>query len=508
MSEIPVIERTYREEWLLRLQGRENHPFVIDGDRSLSFQGFYEKAVGLANALSKIGVASGADVAIRATRSLESLLYLHALMLLGAKLWLLDAHLGAKGFLANLHFKLAPDWIISNERFLEGKARNGGWEIAKKGEEFKALTPVDKVPSSSSLNAPKDFNCHQAGLIIFTSGSTGTAKGAFLSQFNMLNHIENFADAYDARDTDHDMQMLPLHHVYGLCLSLMAFRKGYWIDFPEDISFPGISKEIIAKDISILNTVPTYALGLADYIKKEGISFPSLRLGCLAGAPVTVGQFSFIEETLGMNFYPVYGETECIGISALRVGDPQQKRAATVGHWLKMGEYRIADENDNPLPDGKIGEVQLKSPAMFEGYYKDEAATKAVFTADGYLHSGDLGYLDEGKYLHLTGRKKAIIIKNGNNISAEKVEDALESLPFVESAAVVGRNSESKGEEVCAYIVLKQGEQANEEKIRDALAGSLFKNEIPDVILFGEKMLLNSSLKKDKPKIKALFGAK
>jgi fatty-acyl-CoA synthase len=187
-----------------------------------------------------------------------------------------------------------------------------------------------------------------------------------------------------------------------------------------------------------------------------------------------------------------------MGIACASYKDSKQKRASTVGKFYQMGKGTICGENDEELPQGQEGEIIIESPAVMLGYANDTTRTQK-------LHTGDLGYVDEEGFLHITGRKKDVIIKNGVNISVIKIERALLSLPEVEDVVVVGVEDSNVGEVPCAMVTLKK-EGITPEEIIKKLGAHLTKIELPKKIEIVGEIPLTSSGKHDKKRIKEFFG--
>ena len=326
-----------------------------------------------------------------------------------------------------------------------------------------------------------------------------------LSQYNIVNHFRNHSVVVDFNENDCSIDLLPIHHVFGLGLLIMGLLKRYKIFFPRILSLEYTAECVEKYSITWLDGVPSFMLALADYHKRTGFKADTLRGGNLGGAPSTKAQFDFIESELGMKLLPVYGQSECIAIAAGCDWESASVRASTVGKFLPMNEGYILDENGNEVTRGQEGEICVKGPAVLTGYYGDKNATREVIDEEGRLHTGDLGWVDKEGYLHISGRKKDIIIRNGNNISAGKIEEALYALEVVSRAVVVGVKHEKWGEIPCALVVLNKNQHADEEAIKEALKESLLKIELPEKIVIADEFPLTSSGKPDKQKIKEMF---
>ena len=325
--------------------------------------------------------------------------------------------------------------------------------------------------------------------IIFTSGSTGKNKAVVLSEWNLISNLIDSAPlGYYSRD-DIALGALPLTHVFGLALLTGALVLEYSIYFPEMISVPGLLDCIEREGITRMNGVPSLYLAMAD--ESEGRDLRSLRAGFIGGGPVTREQFAYIEEKLGMTLISVYGMSECIGISCASYQDPRDVRASGVGPVYPMNRVRILDECGQEVPTGKEGEILVNGPMRMLGYYG------SPLTKEEFFPTGDLGYLDETGVLHLSGRKKEVIIRKGNNLSPLRIEEAFLSLPGIRTCVVVGLPDEKEGEIPAAMIVGTYDESA--------LGNLLHKNELPAFVLPVESIPLTASGKPDKPKIKEIL---
>ena len=472
--------------------------FLFDENRCYTVEGAYRAAVAIGNRLYACGVREGSAVALRCTRSLDACLIYLALQMMGAMALLTDPHQSAEGFLRNTDAR--AEFLITNERADCDISANGNWEVSGHGSLEISYPAGDEA---RVFAVAKDL--HTPATVVFTSGSTGKGKGVMLSQYNLVNHIRNFSVSGCYFETDVSAELLPVHHVFGLAVLLMGLIKRYCIFFPKTVDIRYAAECIEARQITRLDGVPSFALALAEHHGKTNFCADSLRVGVLGGAPSTKTQFDFIEQELGIKLLPVYGQSECIGITGADETQSGSVRSSTVGKFLPMNEGFILDESGVEAPSGEEGEICVKGPAVMLGYLGDEDATREAIDGEGRLHTGDLGWLDEEGNLHISGRKKDIIIRNGNNIPTGKIEEALHTLEAVSRAAVVGIQHEEWGEVPCALVVIKDGRIISEEEIKKALEPRLAKNEMPEKILFAQTLPLTSSGKPDKQKIRRMF---
>ena len=471
---------SYLEEFA---RDEDDKLFLFDEVNNYSVDDIYRLTCGLATYFTKNGMKSSDNVAIRCDRSIAAVLVFFAVQSVGSLAVMCDPHEAPLDYVKESGVDIKIDHVIDYV---------GGWTLD--GKPFK-VTDAEKV---DDFDYCKDVD--KPALLIFTSGSTGKQKGVTLSQYNYVNHQRNFyvVGSYKFGGGDKAIQMLPMYHVFGIAQVVDSVLHRCPQFFPKEVTPDYICQCIEKYGFTRFAFVPSFALMLAQAKKEKGYDTSTLITAVLAGAPSTREQFEFIESQLGLKIVPVYGLSECIGISGAAGFEDAVDRASSVGKCLPMNEMRT----DTPSGTAE-GEIIVKGPAVMLGYYGEPEATKAVFDEKGYLHTGDLGYVDEKGFLHVTGRIKDIIIRNGNNISAAAIEQKLASLPFVLQAAVVGVNDEACGEIPVALITLKAGAAYD----AGAVAGVLKKIEMPKEIRIVDEIPLTSSGKTDKQKIKELFSA-
>ena len=472
--------------------------FLFDEERSFTVAQAYQEVIAIGNRLFSLGIREGSAVALRCTRSLDTCLIYLSLQAMGAMVLMADPHRSAAAFLHDA--ETDAEFLITNENTPGSISASGNWEVLGKGGLVIGAAGTDETVTFPITNA-----LHTPATVIFTSGSTGKSKGVMLSQYNLVNHIRNFAVSGCYYADDVSAEMLPVHHVFGLAVLLMGIVQRYCIFFPKTLDVAYISSCIETHRITRLDGVPSFALALAQQHQQTGFRADSLRVGVLGGAPSTKAQFDFIERELGIQLLPVYGQSECIGITGANETQSDIVRSSSVGKFLPMNEGFLLDSNGNDVPAGQEGEICVKGPAVMLGYLNDPEATREAIDEQGRLHTGDLGYLDADGNLHISGRKKEIIIRNGNNISVGKIEQAVLSLDAVAQAAAVGVSHPKYGEVPCVLVVRKRGASITEEELKHALQAILAKNEIPEKILFAEALPLTSSGKPDKQRIKTMF---
>lgn len=430
---------------------------------------------GGAEKLAALGVRRGSRVALRMTQTREAVIGLLALQAVGAVAVLTGDRVPVTAFLAGVNLPRSPEFILSDE--------SGAWKLEAAGgihAEEPRLAP----------DAP--------AMVIFTSGSTGKSKGVILSQNNLICNLLDSAPLGGYEESDIALGALPMNHVFGLALLTGAIVLRHSLYLTAGADLETVLRTIGEQRVTRMNGVPSLYLNMA--ARKERYDLSSLRCGFIGGGPCTAEQFRRIERELDMTLVPVYGMSECVGISCGCHRDPQSLRENGVGRFYPMNEGAVLREDGSRCGTGEPGEVCVRGPMRFLGYC-DEEETAAALDAEGFLHTGDLGYVDRAGVLHLSGRKKDIIIRNGINLSARKIEEALLGMPGVADAAVVGLPHDMQGEVPGAMAVTSLSEEA----LLESLGRSLQKNELPVCIRIVKAIPHTSSGKPDKVKIKELL---
>ena len=428
------------------------------------------------------GFCSGAAVALSCNNSPETAIVLLALRAAGALVVLLDPR------------QTLQDALASTERPLPVQAMIAQTE----GTRFRIIRicPGSAVQDAFDLLAPSSaaepcpaVSAHEPAFIIFTSGSTGKSKAVVLTESNLISNLMEAQPFGDYRQTDIALISLPFHHVFGMVLLVGTIVLGYAALFATTTDIPHLLRTIQEHRITRMNGVP--ALYLAMVHQCEGYDLSSLRVGFVGGAPITPAQYTCIENTLGMTLVQAYGMSECVSISIGSYTDPQEIRCHGSGRFYPRTKWRIVRADGTDAAPGEEGEILVGGPSRMYGYYGTPLAPDAM------ISTGDLGYMDADGVLHLTGRLKDILIRNGNNLSPVRIEQALLSLPGVRAAVVVSLPDEQQGEVPAAMVVVDG----------DALPADppLPKNELPALYAFVRQIPLTASGKPDKVLIREML---
>lgn len=330
---------------------------------------------------------------------------------------------------------------------------------------------------------------YEAANIQFTSGTTGVPKAVVLTHHNILNNSYFSALAMHFEHLDRLCVSVPFYHCFGTVLAnLLCFSCGACLVIPSEHFDPLKVLQVIEKEqCTALHGVPTMFIAILDLPEFTQFNTSSLRTGIMAGAPCPPQLMKrVIEEMYCDEILIGYGETEASPLTHLTSrNDSFEHRISTVGRNLPHQEVQIIDTaNANVVEPGQIGEICFRGYHIMQGYYHNDKATADTIDSNGWLHSGDLGSMDENGYVQITGRLKNMIIRGGENIYPREIEECLFSHPQVAEAAVFGIPDDYWGEEIAAWIRLHPEELCSEKDIRVFCKTSLAHFKIPHYIKF------------------------
>ena len=485
----------------------------------------------LAFGLLSVGVQRGSHVAIWAETSPNYIFFFCALQKIGAVAVLLNPGLHAEEIsellnLADVEFlAIGEKWkdiCIHNEIlkiFPIAKIRN----IFTMGENKKDIHPYESIDIATLVDLGNMYgerekstaiekviqhvHVDDPALILFTSGSTQRLpKAVLFSQYHLTNGGIQKADELTATEQDVFCCVLPLYHIFGLDVNLFAaFSCGACLALPSSSHTEEILQVIQEEHCTILSAVPSIFLSIIGHKSLKRYDLSTLRTGLIAGAYCAPETFCQIEHTIGGSFILLsgLGQTEiAAGISISSVSDPLQIRSTTLGKFVPAIEGRIEDlQTRDVCQQGKIGEICVNSSLLMTGYYPLESERTAF--QNGWLRTGDLGWLDQDEYLHYFDRLKDIINRGGEKISPKEIENALKENILICAVKVIGVPDTHYGEEICACIVPKYP-TLTAENILEQLRSKLARFKIPKYILFFEHLPMTETGKIRKQELKEM----
>jgi fatty-acyl-CoA synthase len=323
--------------------------------------------------------------------------------------------------------------------------------------------------------------------IQFTSGTTGNPKGATLTHCNILNNGYEAGKGMGLTPDDRLCIPVPLYHCFGMVLGVLAaVTHGATIVFPAPVYDPLSTLQAVQEEkCTALHGVPTMFVTELDHPEFSSFDVSTLRTGIIAGAPCPEELMKRIIGEMHMeNVLIGYGQTELSPVNHMTLPeDSLENRTQTVGRPIPHIEVKIVDADNRVVPIGEQGEICTRGYSVMKGYWGDEEKT-AETIVDGWLHSGDLGTMNEDGYVRITGRIKDMIIRGGENIYPREIEEFLFTHPSISEAQVFGVPDPRMGEEVCAWIKLRKGATATEEEIRDYCKGQISHYKIPRYVRF------------------------
>jgi fatty-acyl-CoA synthase len=320
--------------------------------------------------------------------------------------------------------------------------------------------------------------------IQYTSGTTGNPKGATLSHHNILNNGYFVTDLQGFTENDRLCIPVPLYHCFGMVMgNLGCLTHGATMIYPAETFEPqAVLQTVQDERCTALYGVPTMFIAELAHPDFAQYDLSSLRTGVMAGSPCPVQVMREVIDRMHMSEVEIcYGMTETSPVSfQTHLDDPLEKRVATVGQIHPHVEVKIIDPTSGAvLPAGAAGELLTRGYSVMLGYWGNEEATAKAIDAARWMHTGDLATMDDDGYVNIVGRLKDMIIRGGENVYPREVEEFLYTHPAVSDVQVFGVPSERYGEEVAAWVKLKEGVQATPEDMMQFCQGQIATFKIP-----------------------------
>lgn len=324
--------------------------------------------------------------------------------------------------------------------------------------------------------------------IQFTSGTTGFPKGATLSHHNILNNGYFVGEGLKLTPQDRLCIPVPLYHCFGMVMgNLGCLTHGSTMVYPAESFDPLATLQAVSEErCTALYGVPTMFIAQLDHAEFARFDLKSLRTGIMAGSPCPIEVMKRVQSQMNMGEVTIaYGMTETSPVSTqCATDDPVERRVSTVGQVLPHIEIKIVDGEGRAVPRGTTGEFCTRGYSVMKGYWNDEEKTREAIDDGGWMHTGDLAVMDEQGYVNIVGRLKDLVIRGGENVYPREIEEFLYRHPKVQDVQVIGVPDRKYGEEICAWVKLRDGEQATAEEIRDFCKGQIAHYKIPRYVEF------------------------
>ncbi len=382
-------------------------------------------------------------------------------------------------------------------------------------EKHRGLYSMPEVMGMAAMTDDDAYKERQAQLdphdvvnMQYTSGTTGFPKGVMLTHYNIGNNGYYIGANQNFSHRDRLCLPVPLFHCFGCVLGVLAaVSHSATLVILEKFDPVQVMTSVETERCTALYGVPTMFIAILDHPLFDKFDFSSLRTGIMAGSPCPVHIMRKVIDQMHMTEITIcYGLTEASPVITQTLPtDDMQRRTETVGKVMPHIEMKIVDpETNETLGPGEQGELCCRGYNVMKGYYNNEEATAKAIDSDNWLHSGDLGVIDESGYLAITGRHKDMIIRGGENIYPREIEEFLFGLDGVLDVQVAGVPSRKYGEEVGAFIIKKKGSDLTEDDVRDFCRGQIAWHKIPKHVAFVDSYPMTASGKIQKYKLQEM----
>ncbi|HEY4067807.1 MAG TPA: AMP-binding protein [Burkholderiaceae bacterium] len=387
---------------------------------------------------------------------------------------------------------VAPEWEARVRALLAGLDRAvavivaepdgaapAGEEVA--GANASAETAAAAVAAETAAPAPD-----AVALLMYTSGTTGVPKGVMLTQSNLAANAHAIGAEHGLVAGDRVLAVLPLYHINAFAVTMLApLAHGGSLAMPGKFSAAQFWAQ--AAGCSWINVVPTMISYLLEGQAPVRAQTASIRFCRSASAALPPEHHRAFEQKFGIGIIETMGLTETVAPAFSNPLEPSLRKLGSVGRASGC-EACVIDAALQPVTNGATGELAIRGPSVMRGYYKNEDATRASFTPDGWLRTGDLGHRDADGFFFVTGRIKELIIKGGENIAPREIDEALLAHPAVLDAAAVGIPDPHYGQEIMACVVLREGAACSEDELRAFCLEQLGRYKTPKLLRFVEAL--------------------
>lgn len=524
------------EHWATETPDKE---YIVYSDRNLRFtwKTFNERVENMARGLISIGVTRGTNVGIWAQNVPDWLTFLYATAKIGAvavtvntsyqteelSYLLKDSDMHTlcmtDGVAGNNYTDIIYDLVPELKTTQRGKFKSERFPELKNvvyiGQEkyrgmyntAEILLLGNNVENDELIRLRNLTSCQDVVNMQYTSGTTGFPKGVMLTHHNIVNN--GYLTGVHMKFTPEDKCCIcvPLFHCFGVVLATMCCLTHGSTQVMVERFDPLITLASIHKErCTVLHGVPTMFIAELNHPMFSLFDMSSLRTGIMAGALCPIELMRQVNEKMFMDITSVYGMTETSpGMTQTRVDDTFEVRCSTVGREYEFTEVKVLNpENGEECPVGVQGEICCCGYNVMKGYYNNPEATAQVIDKNGFMHSGDLGIKDANGNYRITGRIKDMIIRGGENISPKEVEDYLYKIPEVKDVQVVAVTSPKYGEDVGAFIILKDDCELTPEDVRDFCKNHIARYKIPRYVFFIKQFPMTGSGKIQKFRLREM----
>ncbi|MDY0267096.1 MAG: AMP-binding protein [Methanimicrococcus sp.] len=536
---IELSDRTlgdWLEYWAKETPEKE---YIVYSDRDLRFTwaDFNKRVDNMAKGLLAIGVQKGYHVGLWATNVPDWLTFLYACAKIGAvcvtvntsykqheleylvkdsdmhTLCIIDGTFD--GDYIEMTYEMLPELKTSQRGHFKSEKFPHMKNVIYIGQEkhrgmyntAEVLLLGSNISDTVLEEAKTKVDCHDVVNMQYTSGTTGFPKGVMLSHHNIANN--GFLTGEHMKFTPEDKLCVcvPLFHCFGVVLATMNCLTHGSTQVMIERFDPLLTLASIHKErCTALYGVPTMFIAELNHPMFHMFDLTCLRTGIMAGSVCPSDLMKRVNVEMFIDITSVYGLTETSpGMTHSRIDDPPEVRYLTVGRPFEFTDVKVLDpETHEECPPGVPGEMCCRGYNVMKGYYNNPKATAEAIDKNGYLHSGDLGVMDENGNFTITGRIKDMIIRGGENIYPREIEEFLYKLDGIKDVQVAGVPSEKYGEEVGAFVILKDGVTMHPEDVREFCRGQIARYKIPKYVFFLDDFPMTGSGKIQKFKLREM----
>jgi fatty-acyl-CoA synthase len=514
-SQVPLRGETLGQMWNAVVAGHGARNALVSRHQGIrwTYDELHEQVERAARALLAAGVAKGDRVGIWSPNNAEWVVVQFATAKIGAILvnvnpsyrrHELEYALRQSGCSLLI---LAPGFKDADYRELlaETDAPELHRQVVLGGDWDELLARADDVSVEELREREAGLDFDEPINIQYTSGTTGFPKGATLSHHNILNNGFFIGEILGYTPEDRVCIPVPFYHCFGMVLgNLAVVSHAACIVLPGEGFDPrAVLETVAAERCTSLYGVPTMFIAELGEPGFRELDLTSLRTGIMAGSPCPVEVMKRVQSDMHMGEVTIcYGMTETSPVSTqTRSYDPLDKQVSTVGKVHPHVEVKIVDpESGRTVGRGETGELCTRGYCVMLGYWQDEDSTREAIDEARWMHTGDLAVMDDEGYVNVVGRIKDMIIRGGENIYPREIEEFLYTHPAIADVQVIGVPDERYGEEVCAWVVLREGADLDEEELKEFCRGSIARFKIPHYVRFvdGFPMTVTGKIQKFK----------
>jgi len=502
-----------------------DRPAIIFEGKKYSFADLSQRVNRLANALLGLGVEKGDRVAILQVNCNQYVEAYYAVAKIGAIFVPLNFR-AKQDELVHMLNHSESNVLFVGQRYLE-MVNNMRPElplvkhyISLDGKQEGMIDYEDLLTSASDEEVFTDSADEDITMLMYTAGTTGLPKGVPLTHNSFSVYLLENVTPADPEIEETNLLTMPLYHVAGIQAMLAATYGGRTLAMMRQFDVDEWLETVQREKANRAMLVPTMLKRVIDHPDFDKYDLSSLKVVTYGAAPMPFEVIKKAIEVLpGVNFINAFGQTETAStITTLSPEDhiiegteeEKEKKlrrlTSSIGRPMSDIEMKIIDEEGNDLPPGEVGEIIARGPRVMSGYWKDAEKTEKALTKDGWLRTGDMGYTDEEGYFYLAARADDLIIRGGENISPEEVENVLYSHPAVEEAAVIGVPDPEWGQQPRAVVVLKKGKTATADELIEYCRQSLASFKRPRSVVFVDELPRTSTGKVLKRVLREQYG--